>query len=163
MARRILFAIFDSGVFDNPLPTPSTEVSTPAHQQVATQVAEAGTVLLKNDRHALPLSRHDHSIALIGPTGDDAVFVSGGSAGVPLAPGQAITPARRGSPPARRRRGVNVTTVQGSAGDVASPTLVDSSVLTPSSGSGPGLSGSTGATATSAARRRSPRSTRRST
>ena len=32
------------------------------------------------------------SIALIGPTGNDAVFVTGGSAGVPLAAGQAITP-----------------------------------------------------------------------
>jgi beta-glucosidase len=140
MARRILYAMFDSGVFDNPLPTPSTEVSTPAHQQVATQVAEAGTVLLKNDRGALPLSRHDHSLALIGPTGDDAVFVSGGSAGVPLAPGQAITPAQ-GIATRAAQAGVNVTTVQGSAGDVASPTLVDSSVLTPSSGSGPGLLG----------------------
>src|SRR4029077_15310252 len=82
MARRILYAMFDSGVFDNPLPTPSTEVSTPAPQQGATQVAEAGTVLLKNDSGALPLSTHDNSLALIGPTDDDAVFVTGGSAGV---------------------------------------------------------------------------------
>ena len=152
-ARRILFAMFDSGVFDNPLAaTPATEVSTPPHQQVATQVAEAGTVLLKNNDHALPLSRHVHSIALIGPTGDDAMFVTGGSAGVPLAPGQAITPAA-GIASRAAHAGVNVTTVQGSAGDVASPNLVDPSVLTPSSGTGPGLLGSTGATATSPALR----------
>ena len=127
-----------------------TEVSTPQHQQVATQVAEAGTVLLKNDSGALPLSRHVHSIALIGPTGNDAVFVTGGSAGVPLAAGQAITPAqgiaaraaqagvsvndraglgrRRGLPDARRRRGP----------DAGRPAPVR------------GCSGSTGATATSA-------------
>jgi beta-glucosidase len=139
MARRILFAMFDSGVFDNPLPaTPSTEVSTPQHQLIATQVAEAGTVLLKNDDRALPLSRHVHSIALIGPTGNDAVFVTGGSAGVPLAPGQATTPAA-GIMSRAAQAGVNVTTVQGSAGDVASPTLVPSAVLAPSSGTGPGL------------------------
>src|SRR5262249_14779612 len=116
------------------------EVSTPQHQQVATQVAEAGTVLLKNDQGALPISKHVHSIALIGPTGNDAVFVSGGSAGVPLAPGQAITPAQ-GITARAAHAGVNVPTVQGSAGDVASPTLVDPSVLTPSSGTGPGLLG----------------------
>jgi beta-glucosidase len=122
-ARRILFAMFDSGVFDNPLPTtPATEVSTPQHQQVATQVAEAGAVLLKNDHDTLPLSRQVHSIALIGPTGNDAVFVSGGSASVPLAPGQAITPAQ-GITARAAQAGVNVTAVQGSAGDVASPTL----------------------------------------
>jgi beta-glucosidase len=141
MARRILFAMFDSGAFDNPVGAVNTnEVSTPQHQQVATQVAEAGTVLLKNDDGALPLSKHVHSIALIGPTGNDAVFVSGGSAGVPLAPGQAITPAQ-GITARAAQAGVNVTTVQGSAGDVASPNLVDPSVLTPSSGSGHGLLG----------------------
>ena len=37
--------------------------------------------------------------------------------------------------------GIHVDTVQGSAGDVASPTLVPSSALTPSSGAGPGLLG----------------------
>ncbi len=140
MDRRILFAIFDSGLFDNPLPTPSTEVSTPAHQQVATQVAEAGTVLLKNDRQVLPLSKRVHSIALIGPTGNDAVFVTGGSAGVPLATGQAITPLA-GITARAAAAGVKVTPVQGSAGDAASTELVPSSVLTPSSGTGPGLLG----------------------
>ncbi|HET6871248.1 MAG TPA: glycoside hydrolase family 3 C-terminal domain-containing protein [Solirubrobacteraceae bacterium] len=141
MARRILYAMFDSGVFDNPLPTtPATEVSTPQHQQVATQVAEAGTVLLKNDHDALPISRHTHSIALIGPTGNDAVFVTGGSAGVPLAPGQAITPAA-GITSRAAQAGIQVTTVQGSNGDLASPNLVDASALTPSSGTGPGLLG----------------------
>jgi beta-glucosidase len=141
MARRILFAMFDSGAFDNPVGAVNTnEVSTPQHQQVATQVAEAGTVLLKNDRGALPISKHVHSIALIGPTGNDAVFVSGGSAGVPLAPGQAITPAA-GIASRAAQGGVHVTTVQGSAGDVASPNLVDPSVLTPASGTGPGLLG----------------------
>jgi beta-glucosidase len=140
-AQRILFAMFDSGVFDDPLPaTPATEVSTPQHQQVATQVAEAGTVLLKDDHDALPLSRHVRSIALIGPAGDDAVFVSGGSAGVPLAPGQAITPAQ-GITARAAQAGVNVTTAQGSAGDLASPTLVPSAVLTPSNGTGHGLLG----------------------
>src|SRR4029077_9533191 len=74
------------------------------------------------------------------PTGDDAVFVSGGSAGVPLAPGQAITPAQ-GIAARAAQAGVSVTTVQGSAGDVASPTLVDPAVLTPASGTGPGLLG----------------------
>jgi beta-glucosidase len=139
--RRILYAIFASGVFDHPLPaTPSTEVSTPQHQQVATQVAEAGTVLLKNDHQVLPLSRNVRSIALIGPAGNDAVFVTGGSAGVPLAPGQAVTP-QAGITARAASAGVQVTSVQGSAGDVASPTLVPSSALTPSSGTGPGLLG----------------------
>jgi beta-glucosidase len=136
------FAIFDSGLYDNPLPaTPLTEVSTPQHQQVATDVAEAGTVLLKNDQHVLPLStRRDRKIALIGPTGNDAVFVTGGSAGVPLAAGQAITPLA-GISARAAQAGVTVNAVQGSAGDLASPTLVPSSVLTPSSGTGSGLLG----------------------
>jgi beta-glucosidase len=106
---------------------------------VATDVAEAGTVLLKNKDNTLPISNQTHSIALIGPTGDDAVFVTGGSAGVPLAPGQAITPAQ-GITSRAAQAGINVTTVQGSAGDVAA-SIVPASALTPSSGTGPGLLG----------------------
>jgi beta-glucosidase len=139
--RRILYAIFASGVFDHPLPaTPATEVSTPEHRQVAAEVAEAGTVLLKNDRQVLPLARSTRSVAVIGPSGDDAVFVTGGSAGVPLAAGQAVTPLA-GITTRAAAAGVKVTSAQGSAGDVASPTLVPSSVLAPSTGSGAGLLG----------------------
>src|SRR5581483_1495037 len=82
---------------------------------------------------------HTHSIALIGPTGNDAVFVTGGSAGVPLATGQAITPAQ-GITARASQAGINVSTAQGSAGDVAAA-VVPSSALTPSSGAGPGLLG----------------------
>jgi beta-glucosidase len=139
--QRILYAMFDSGVFDHPLPTtPATQASTPQHQQVATQVAEAGSVLLRNNDHTLPLSRSVRTIALIGPTGDDAMYVSGGSASVPLAAGQAITPAH-GITARAAQAGITVHTVQGSAGDVASPTLVASTALTPSSGAGHGLYG----------------------
>ena len=139
--QRILYAIFDSGVFDHPLQaTPSTEVSTPAHQQVAAQVAEAGMVLLKNDQQVLPLSGKVRSLAVIGPSGSDAVFTTGGSAGVPLAAGQAVTPLA-GITARAASAGIQVTAAQGSAGDVAAPTLVPSSALTPASGTGPGLLG----------------------
>ena len=58
--------------------------------------AEAGTVLLKNDRGVLPLdTQRDRSIALIGPGSHTAVAIGGGSTGVaPLytvSPLQAIT------------------------------------------------------------------------
>ena len=139
--RRILYAIFASGAFDHPLPAkPATEVSTPQHQRVAADVAEAGTVLLKNDHQVLPLAKSVRSVAVIGPSGDDAVFVTGGSAGVPLAAGQAVTPLA-GITARAAAAGVTVTSAQGSAGDVASPTLVPSSVLAPGTGSGPGLLG----------------------
>jgi beta-glucosidase len=138
--RRILYAIFASGVFDHPLPArPATEVSTPQHRRVAADVAEAGTVLLKND-HVLPLAKSVRSVAVIGPSGDDAVFVTGGSAGVPLAAGQAVTPLA-GITARAASAGVKVTSAQGSAGDVASPTLVPSSALAPGTGSGSGLTG----------------------
>ena len=90
--RRILFALFDSGLFDNPLRDahrPRYHVGAPAggHQ------GRRGRHRAAQERSAvLPLSDHVRSIALVGPTGNDAVFVSGGSAGVPLASGQAITP-----------------------------------------------------------------------
>jgi beta-glucosidase len=77
---------------------------------------------------------------VIGPSGADAVFVTGGSAGVPLAAGQAVTPLA-GITARAAAAGVKVTAAQGSAGDVASPALVPSSALAPSTGPGPGLLG----------------------
>jgi beta-glucosidase len=141
MVRRILFAIFDSGVFDDPVTAPpAAVVSTPAHRDVATRISESGMVLLENRRHALPLSTSGlRSLAVIGPSGADAQYITGGSAAVPITAGPAITPlagitARAGS-------GVQINVAQGSLGDAPLPTTVPSDVLTPASGAGHGLLG----------------------
>jgi beta-glucosidase len=123
IVRRTLFAMFDSGAFDDPLGPAAANVSTPEHQALATKVSSSGMVLLRNAHHALPLGGRDlHSIAVIGPSGDDAVYISGGSSAVTPAPGATVTPlagirARAGS-------GVNVTAAQGSLGDVPLTTIV---------------------------------------
>ena len=66
---------------------------TPAHQALATRVSTDGMVLLKNDHHALPLSEgRVRSIAVIGPSGSDATYITGGSAGVTPDPSRTVTP-----------------------------------------------------------------------
>ena len=80
MVRRILREMFRFNEFNNP-PTGSTSatVTTSAHQAVSTTVAEAGTVLLKNDRHTLPLRSQGKSpIAVIGPAASAAPTDTGG-------------------------------------------------------------------------------------
>ena len=141
MVRRILFAMFDSGVYDDPVPaTPAPVVSTPEHKALATRISESGMVLLKNDDHALPLGgRHLRSLAVIGPSGDDAMYINGGSAAVPVTAGPAITPLAGIT--ARAGAGVHLNVAQGSLGDVPLPTKVPSDVLTPESGTGHGLLG----------------------
>ncbi len=141
MVRRILFAMFDSGVYDDPVPaTPAPVVSTPEHKALATRISESGMVLLKNDDHALPLGgRHLRSLAVIGPSGDDAIYINGGSAAVPVTAGPAITPLAGIT--ARAGAGVQLNVAQGSLGDVPLPTTVPSDVLTPASGTGHGLLG----------------------
>ena len=139
IVRRILYGLIDSGAFDDPLPPPAADVSTPEHRAAATRIAAAGMVLLKNRRGALPLAPRPRSLALIGPTGEDAIYVIGGSAAVPPEAGQASTP--RAGITARAGTGTTVTAVQGSAGDVAAPAIVPAAVLAPSSGAGAGLLG----------------------
>src|SRR5262249_37912619 len=56
IVRRTLYAMFDSGVFDDPVGPAQDNVSTPEHTALATRVSTDGMVLLKNDHHALPLS-----------------------------------------------------------------------------------------------------------
>ena len=80
MVRRILREMFRFNEFSNP-PTGMTSatVTTPAHQDISTAIAEAGTVLLKNDRHTLPLrSKGNGSIAVIGPAASAAPTDTGG-------------------------------------------------------------------------------------
>ena len=80
MVSRTLTEMFRFNEFNNP-PTGSTTatVTTPAHQAVSTAVAEAGTVLLKDRRHTLPLhAKGGGSIAVIGPAASAAPIDTGG-------------------------------------------------------------------------------------
>jgi beta-glucosidase len=83
MVARILTEMFRFNEFNNP-PTGSTSatVTTPAHQDVSTKVAEDGTVLLKNTGGTLPLqAAGGGTIAVIGPAASaDPTDTGGGSA-----------------------------------------------------------------------------------
>ncbi|MGI5237427.1 discoidin domain-containing protein [Dactylosporangium sp. CA-139066] len=82
MVTRVLTPMFAFGLFDKPRSgSPSANVSTAAHIDVARRGAEEGTVLLKNNG-ILPLSTSTtHSIAVLGVDGGAGVqSVGGGSA-----------------------------------------------------------------------------------
>lgn len=116
-AYRMLFALFDSGAYDTPLPKTAGEVvTTAAHQDLAVEAAEASAVLLKNDG-LLPLAG-DPSVAVIGPAGADTMTGIEGSTYVD--PGDFTTPAEAITAQAGAE---NTTVSQGSLGDVPLPTI----------------------------------------
>ncbi len=90
MVERILTAIFASGVYDDP-PKPGPR-ATEADEATAQAIAEAGIVLLKNDR-ILPLPRNIGRIAIIGAHADAGVLSGGGSSQVVPTGGIAATEA----------------------------------------------------------------------
>lgn len=138
MVRRILTALISVGLIDRPSTgDPDAVVSTRAHQKLAADVAAAGTVLLKNAGNALPIGSNVGSIAIIGyDAGPGTQSMEGGSAAV--VGGPVVTPLDGIT--ARAGQGVTVTYAQGTRGVVSLP-VVPAGVLTPSSGSGPGLFG----------------------
>lgn len=80
MVHRILRAMYEVGIFDNPQniqPIPAA-----ADAAVAQEIEEQGAVLLKNAANQLPLSTSIQSIAIIGSKADTAVLSGGGSAQV---------------------------------------------------------------------------------
>jgi beta-glucosidase len=129
MVSRTLREMFRFNLFNSP-PTGTTAsvVTTPAHQAVSTTVAEAGTVLLKNDGGTLPLSASNGgNIAVIGPSASASpTYGGGGSARVvppfTVSPLQGLT-AAAGS-------GTNVTYQQGLPTDTSLP-AIPSSALSP--------------------------------
>jgi beta-glucosidase len=81
MVHRILRSMFACGVVDDPVSPNVPDVS--RGLEIAQQVAENGSVLLKNDNHLLPLKTAAiRSIAVIGSHADIAVISGGGSAQV---------------------------------------------------------------------------------
>ena len=79
MVERILWAMFDKGVVDNPVAVAPIDYA--AHAAIAQGAAEQSLVLLKNDGDLLPL-RGVKSIAVIGGNADKGVMAGGGSSDV---------------------------------------------------------------------------------
>jgi beta-glucosidase len=124
MVSRILTEMFRFNLFANP-PTGSlsTTVTTPAHAQTGRDVAEAGTVLLKNAGHVLPLQpSRDKSVAVIGADGGQYALTSGGGSAGVIAP-YTVTPqagiSRRGA-----ASGVSVSYAQGNIPDTGALSTV---------------------------------------
>jgi beta-glucosidase len=88
MAQRILRSMFAVGLFDDP--PVKTSYDEAAHAAVAQRTAEAGIVLLKNERGVLPLSAAAARIAVIGGQADLGVMSGSGSS-------QVLSPARLGA------------------------------------------------------------------
>ena len=71
-ARRVLQAKFALGLFEKPMAEAAAAqaaLNTPAHRALALRAAEEGVVLLKNERHVLPLAPAMKKIAVVGGNG----------------------------------------------------------------------------------------------
>jgi hypothetical protein len=79
-------------------------------------------VLLKNAGGSLPLDGTVGSIAVVGPSGLDALYVMGGSASVPLEEDRVVTPLA--GLQARAAERVRVAVAQGSLGDAPLPDVL---------------------------------------
>ena len=91
MVRRKLRTLIAIGVLDDPPGAPgSIDVSYGA--AVTEKIARQSSVLLKNERRTLPLSRRVRSIAVIGSHADVGVLSGGGSSQVTPPGGPAVPP-----------------------------------------------------------------------
>ncbi len=138
MLYDVLLPLFKLGIYDAPAPgNPAARVSTPDHVALAKHLIEEGSVLLKNNDHLLPIAAGKvKTIAVIGvAAGPKAVF---GEEGPTVwvekfsVPSDAII-ARAGS-------AIKVSFSNIGSGIRALP-LVPTDVLSPSTGTGHGLTG----------------------
>lgn len=126
MVSAVLTQMFAFGLFDKPTAgSPAQPATSPADQLDALQLAEEGTVLLKNSGAILPLSPSTSSIAVIGADASTSPLTAGGgSASVTssgtVTPLQGIT-ARAGS-------GTTVSYNDGSSASSAAALAASSSV-----------------------------------
>jgi beta-glucosidase len=126
MVSAILTEMFAFGLFDEPPAGSPAETATSAADTAdALQIAEEGTVLLKNSGNVLPLGTQDSSIAVIGADASASPQTDGGgSAGVnssgTITPLQGIT--------AAAPSGVTVSYNSGSSDSSAAALAASSSV-----------------------------------
>lgn len=137
-AREILVAMDRVGLLDHPAPALQKSPSKASDRALATAISTQATVLLKNRGGTLPLTRATRSIAVIGA--DAGPGTQSEEAGSPaVLPGRPVITPLAGIG-RRAPLGTRVSYVAGTRGVVALPVL-PSRVLSPTSGSGHGLSG----------------------
>jgi beta-glucosidase len=78
--RRILRVKYQMGLFENPWTDPAltAKIGSPEHRQVARQCVRESLVLLKNERHALPLPKDVKHLVVVGKAADDLGQQCGG-------------------------------------------------------------------------------------
>ena len=81
MATRVLHAMFDHGLVDDPV-SEGQAIDFTANRAISRAAAEDGIVLLKNDGNLLPLAADVRRIAVIGGHADKGVLSGGGSSQV---------------------------------------------------------------------------------
>ena len=83
MAKRILWAMFDVGLFDHPVNgDQSATIDFAKNGKISQTDAEEGIVLLKNTAGLLPLAKTAKSILIVGAHADVGVLSGGGSSQV---------------------------------------------------------------------------------
>lgn len=92
--NRLMTARMKLGMFDPPEMVPwsdlgSNDVATARNSRIALETTRKSMVLLKNENHALPLSKDIGKIAVIGPNADDIEVMCGNYNGTPFDP---VTP-----------------------------------------------------------------------
>ncbi len=78
--RRILRIKFQLGLFENDGTDPklTAAIGSPEHRAVARQCVRESLVLLKNEKHVLPLSKKIKRLAVVGAAADDLGMQCGG-------------------------------------------------------------------------------------
>jgi beta-glucosidase len=130
LVHRILATMFRLGLFDRPAPAPRP-IPAARDGAAARALAEAGTVLLKNDRATLPLDPATlKSVALIGPEAGTAS--TGGDGSPKVAPVRTVSPLQAiGAEAARHHVTVNYA---GAPPVNLGPPAIPSYALTPPGG-----------------------------
>ena len=102
--KRMMWTRFALGLFDPPEPgpaqTPDSELDSPAHRQLALQLARESMVLLKNDG-LLPFASPPARIAVVGPLADSSRVLLGNDNGFPSRSTTALAGIQKRFPQAR--------------------------------------------------------------
>jgi beta-glucosidase len=136
--HRLFRARFRLGMFDPPGSyaygrIPMTEVNSAEHRQLSLQAARESVVLLKNEKKTLPLAAGIQRIAVVGPTAELVQSLQGNYNGPPPAPVSPLAGMQK------RFASAHIAYAQGSSLVEGLAMPIETSALTPATGTGNGL------------------------